>query len=115
MAIRKKGRARFDFNGRPFVWWIDDFEFLSIASEDTHFSVKIPVMRDPGEPDALAVIGPEFPGDPDRTTRPRWYVIPSPWTDRMGKTVENVLNWCFDQSRELNAPPEGHSAIVRGL
>ncbi|MCA9027319.1 MAG: hypothetical protein KDA86_19070 [Planctomycetaceae bacterium] len=62
MAVRTKGRAKFEFEGHHFVWWIEDFEHLSIVSTDKLFSVKVPVVKEPGEPDILVIIGREFVG-----------------------------------------------------
>lgn len=39
VAIRTKGRAPFDYNGRKFVWHVTDEVLLRIASVDKQFSV----------------------------------------------------------------------------
>ena len=37
MGVRKKGRVKFTFGGRLFVWWIDNDTYLRIASDDKRF------------------------------------------------------------------------------
>lgn len=108
MATRTKRRAKFDFQGRPFVWWVDGDRWLRIASQDKHFVVAYPLGRAPDEPAVLVVHGKEFPRL-QSASRPRYMVIPEPRADSMGACVEQLLRWCFESSEELvesQSPPQ---------
>ena len=70
MPARTRGRAKFDFKGRPFVWWIDGDYWLRIASADKCFVVAFALGRASDQVPILAVHGPEFLGLPS-APRPR--------------------------------------------
>ena len=92
MGIRKKGRAKFNFDGRVFVWWIDNEIYLRIASDDKRFVVAYLLL---GETSLLAVHGPEFPGLDDRK-RPAWFTIPQLAAEpEIGRHVNHILTVCF--------------------
>ncbi|TWT81674.1 hypothetical protein CA13_31270 [Planctomycetes bacterium CA13] len=93
MGIRKKGRAQFDFNGRPFVWWIEGDVHLRIASDDKRFIVGYLLI---GDSSLLVVHGPEFPGiqNPERPLR--IWVPPLSPTPVIGQHVNHILTMCFD-------------------
>ena len=103
MAIRTKGRVRFDYNGRPFVWHVADEVVLRIASADKHFSVAYELI---GNNPLLAVGGPEFVGIAKSVSRPAWIVPPKFNARVSGRLVREVLNWCFDPDHEI-IPYEG--------
>jgi len=92
MGIRKKGRAKFTFDGRLFVWWIDNEIYLRIASNDKRFVVAYLLL---GETSLLAVHGPEFPSL-DHRKRPAWFTIPQlPATPNIGRHVNHILRVCL--------------------
>lgn len=102
MGVRKKGRAKFEYAGRTFVWWVDNSEwFIRIASDDKSFVVAY--LRC-GVPDLvgglLAVHGPEFDGVTAAEPRPIWLVVPEEVSnavhESMGALVNALLDWCFD-------------------
>ena len=93
MGARKKGRVKFDFNGRPFVWWIDNVTFLRIASDDKRFVVGNLLID---RLDLLAVHGPEFP-QLDDSSRPAWFVMPDLDTSTdFGRRVNDILEICLE-------------------
>ena len=96
MGIRKKGRAKFDYHGRLFVWWIDNEIYLRIASDNKRFVVGHLLV---GESSLLAVHGPDFPGL-EHNQRPCWFTMPPLRSPDIGRHVEHILNICF-QSREF--------------
>src|SRR4051794_37607582 len=53
MAARTKGRAKFDFHGRPLLWWVDGDRYLRITSLDKKFVIAYPIGT---EPEAPAVV-----------------------------------------------------------
>lgn len=112
MAIRTKGRRRFDFNGRPFVWFVKDDVYLRIASGDKRFSVIFELV---GKQPLLGVSSHGFPGIPDAIARPAWIIPPKFATQ--GSTpalVREVLEWCHDPDHEVvpyRGPPT--SALQR--
>lgn len=72
MPARTRGRAKFDFNGRQFVWWIDGDYWLRIASADKRFVVAFALGRASDQVPILAVHGPEFLGLPPAPRLPTW-------------------------------------------
>ena len=105
MAIRTKGRASFDYNGRAFVWHVADEVLLRIASTDKQFSVAYELV---GNNRLLAVGGPEFIGIPKTSSRPAWIVPPEFSAEIGGRTVREILDWCFDPNHEIvpyDGPP----------
>ena len=96
MAIRTQGRAKFDYNGRSFVWWVHQDTYLRIASADKQFVVSY-VLYDPDSVGPLlAVLGPEFPGIARTEPRPMFLVPPKlNWECPMGRHVADILDWCF--------------------
>jgi hypothetical protein len=58
MSVRTKGRAKFDFHGRQFVWYVAEDRYLRIASADKKYCVSY-AWDYPGN---LKVYGTEFPG-----------------------------------------------------
>jgi hypothetical protein len=101
MPARTKGRARFDFRGRKFVWSIDGDRWLRIASLDKRFVVAVPMFRDSDQPLVLVVHGHEFPGLTPADARPVYLVVPEPSGSSMGAWVDQILTWSFDESHEL--------------
>lgn len=106
MGARTKRRAKFDFHGRSFVWWVDGDRWLRIASHDKQFVVAFPLGPSDEVPTNLVVNGPEFLGLQTRQ-RPVYLVIPEPHGP-MGAWVDHILQWSFDPTHELvqtDAPP----------
>jgi hypothetical protein len=101
MPARTKGRANFDFNGRPFVWWIDGDYWLRIASLDKRFVVAYALVRTLDQPPVLTVHGQEFPGLEPSQPRPIFLNVPEPAGKSMGAMVDQLLSWSFDQSHKL--------------
>ena len=101
MPARTKGRAKFDFRGRPFVWWIENDKFLRIASGDKKFVIAYLIGTDPDEP-VVEVIGPEFAEIERTEPRPLWFVAPPLPAASVGTRVDRLLRWSFDtgQKRE---------------
>ena len=95
MSIRRKGRARFDYHGRQFVWWVDNDTYLRIASADKQFVVAYLLFDPDSVGPLLAVHGPEFPGVSNKDSRPVLLVPPKFSADSMGGHVADVLDWCF--------------------
>src|SRR5687768_3187667 len=102
MAARTKGRAKFNFHGRPFLWWVDGDRFLRITSLDKKFVIAYPMGTEPGDPAVVQGIGSEFPGVSSER-RPLWFVAPSLPTTSMGAWVDRLLTWSFDTSQKRNA------------
>ena len=101
MPARTKGRAKFDFRGRPFLWWIDRDRYLRILSLDKKFIVAAPIWTIPGDSSVIEVIGPEFPGL-DREARPIRLVGPDRAApNSLGEWVADVLRWAFDPTHQL--------------
>jgi hypothetical protein len=99
MAARTKGRAKFDFRGRPFVWWIDNDQFLRIVSLDKKFVIAYLIGTDSDEP-VVEVNGPEFPGIERPEPRPLWFVAPDLPRMPMGGWVDHLLRWSFDTDQK---------------
>jgi hypothetical protein len=99
MPARTKGRARFDFRGRPFVWWVDGDFWLRISSLDKRFVVSFPLGRDADQPPILTVHGHEFPGLNASEPRPIFLITIEPKGNSMGAWVDQLLSWSFDQEQ----------------
>src|SRR5687767_3965103 len=97
MAIRTKGRAKFDFGGRAFVWYIEGGKYVRIASADKRFSVSYSWAF----PTAVKVSGPEFAGLPVGRGRPAYLVPPMCGPMPVGRLVNEILVWSFDEKRPL--------------
>ena len=97
MAARTKRRAKFDFRGRPFLWWVDGDKYLRIASADKKFVIAYLIGTE--EPAVVEVIGPEFPGAESSERRPLWFVAPELPESSMGAWVDRLLTWSFDTSQ----------------
>ena len=109
MPARTKGRAKFDFRGRPFVWWIDGDRYLRITSLDKRFIIAFPFWRELNGPPILEVIGQEFPGIDAQEPRPIWLEVPEQ-SGPMGAWVDALLRWSFDPAHNLvrfAGPPSG--------
>jgi hypothetical protein len=102
MPARTKGRAKFDFRGRPFLWWVDRDRYLRITSLDKKFVIAFLIGTEPDEPQVVEVIGSEFPGVDRSDPRPLWFVAPAlPTTGTgMGAWVDCLLTWSFDAGQE---------------
>jgi len=100
MAARTKRRAKFDFHGRPFLWWVDGDRYLRITSLDKKFVIAYPMGTEPNAPAVVEVIGSEFPGVSNSEKRPLWFVAPALPATSMGAWVDQLLAWSFDTSRE---------------
>ncbi len=108
MPARTKGRAKFDFRGRPFIWWVDADYYLRIASLDKKFITAYPMGIEWGDPPVIEVIGSEFPGLDASESRPIWIVAPRLSGESMGAKVDQLLAWSFNPAHELirsDAPP----------
>jgi hypothetical protein len=108
MPARTKGRAKFDFRGRPFVWWVDGDYWLRIASLDKRFVVAFALGRAADQPPILTVHGHEFPGLEPSEPRPIYLITLEPAGNSMGAWVDQLLIWSFDQKHELtraDGPP----------
>ncbi len=108
MAIRTKRRAKFEFRGRQFVWWIDNDTFLRVASADKQFIVAYLLFDPDSVGPLLAVHGAEFPSDLRSESCPVWLVPPKFSADSMGGHVADLLDWCFkteDHERFTGTPP----------
>jgi hypothetical protein len=109
MPARTKGRAKFDFRGRAFVWWVDGDCYLRIASADKKFVIAFPLGG--SGPPAVAVIGQEFLGVEPAVPHPVWLQLYPPWPagESMGAWVDELLRWSFDPAHSLtrlDAPPQ---------
>ena len=93
MGIRKKGRVKFTFGDRLFVWWIDNDTYLRIASDDKRFVVGFFLFD---RLNLLAVHGPDFPGL-ETSARPAWFLLPNlNSTSEIGRTVNDIRELCFN-------------------
>jgi len=101
MPARTKGRAKFDFRGRAFVWWVDGDYWLRIASLDKRFVIAYALVRAIDQPPILTVHGQEFPGLEPSELRPIYLITSEPAGDSMGAKVDQLLAWSFDQTQEL--------------
>ena len=109
MPARTKGRAKFDFRGRPFVWWVDAERWLRIASLDKRFVVAYALGRALGQPPILTVHGHEFPGLDSSEPRPVHLIATEPTGKSMGAWVDHLLAWSFEERHELiraDGPPQ---------
>jgi hypothetical protein len=102
MPARTRGRAKFDFRGRPFVWWVDGDRYIRISSLDKKFIIAFPIMAEVGRPPVIEVIGKEFAGLDSSERRPIWLKAPQPSPDKpIGAWVDDLLRWSFDPAHEL--------------
>jgi hypothetical protein len=99
MPARTKRRAKFDFRGRPFVWWIDGDRYLRISSLDKKFVIAVPMETGSDLP-FMEVIGHEFPGIDPSEPRPVRLVTPPPPGKSIGAWVDQLLTWSFDSATE---------------
>ena len=106
MPGRTKGRAKFDFRGRAFVWWVDSDYWLRVSSLDKKFVIAYAL----GAPPVVGVSGFDFPGIDCKEPRPVWLVAPELGGSggSMGRWVEQLLSWSFDPGHEINRtdPPQ---------
>ena len=102
-VIRTKGRSRFDYNGRNFVWHIARDVELRIASTDKKFVVMYELI---GSRPLMSVSGAEFVGVQPAAKRPLWLVPPHFNRPIGGALVREILSWCFDPGHEI-IPYEG--------
>jgi hypothetical protein len=104
--IRKKGRYRFDYKGRQFVWYYAHDISLRIASVDKQFGVLYELI---GNNRLVAVSGPEFIGITKTVKRPVW-IVPPQFSRPIGPAlVREILDWCFDPDHTLipyDGPPQ---------
>ena len=108
MSIRRKGRTKFDYHGRQFVWWVDNDTYLRIASADKQFVVAYLLFDPNSTGPLLAVHGQEFPGVSSKESRPAWFVLPKLSAASMGSHVAEILDWCFqteNHERFTGDPP----------
>ena len=104
--IRTKGRNRFDYNGRSFVWYVAREIELHIASEDKRFVVMLELI---GNQPLLSVSGQEFLGIPPTVNRPAWIVASHFRQPFGGALIREILDWCFDPDHEVvhyEGPPQ---------
>lgn len=101
MPGRTKGRAKLDFHGRAFVWWVEGDRHLRISSLDKKFVIAFPLGRMIDMPPVIEVIGQEFPGLGQTEGRPIWLIVPEPSGKSMGAWVDELLRWSFDPGHAL--------------
>src|SRR5687768_1091633 len=103
MPARTKGRAKFDFRGRAFVWWVDRDYWLRVSSMDKKFVIAYALGRGAGKPPSVGLRGCEFPGIDRKEPRPVWLVAPEPGDSGVGmeSLVEQLLSWSFDPGHEI--------------
>src|SRR5262249_58146236 len=111
MPARTKGRAKFDFRGRPFVWWVDGDFWLRIASLDKRFVVAYALGRASDQPPILTVHGHEFPGLEPSEPRPIYLRTLEPAGASMGAWVEQMLALAFYPQPEFARAGEAPSFI----
>jgi hypothetical protein len=114
MPARTKRRAKFDFRGRQFVWWVDGDYYLRIISLDKKFIIAYPLVTERERPAVVEVIGTEFPGL-DCSLRPLWFVAPELPKASMGAWVDKLLTWSFDPNQtrvRVNGSPPRFAASV---
>ena len=103
MPARTKGRAKFDFRGRAFVWWVDADYWLRVSSLDKKFVIAYALGTAADTPPVVGVRGFEFPGIDRKEPRPVWLVAPElSGGPGMGSWVEQLLSWSFDPGHEIN-------------
>jgi hypothetical protein len=95
MPARTKRRAKFNFRGRQFVWWVDGDRLLRISSLDKRFVVALHLLGAPGKAAVLEVIGTEFPGAEAGRKRPFTIEVSDVFRPSMGATVDAVLSCAF--------------------
>src|SRR5687768_17262599 len=105
MPARTKGRARFDFRGRAFVWCGNRAYRLRVSSLDKKFVIASALWRAADTPPVVGVRGFEFPGIDRNQPLPVWLVAPELGDPRgpgssMGPLVEHLLSWSFDPGHE---------------
>jgi hypothetical protein len=93
MGVRRKGRAKFDFRGRTFVWYVSQDTYVRIASADKRYSVSYN-WYDSG---VLKVSGAEFPGLDAAEKRPVYLILPRFTYPNLGALVNSILSWSFDE------------------
>lgn len=101
MPGRTKGRAKFDFRGRAFVWRVDGDRWLRINSVDKKFVIAFPIGRAIDMPPVIEVIGQEFLGIDRSERRPIRLIVPEPSGEPMGAWVDELLRWSFDPEHAL--------------
>jgi hypothetical protein len=97
-VIRTKGRNRFDYNGRQFIWYVADETQLRIASTDKRFVVMFELI---GNQPLMSVSGYEFLGIPPSLQLPIWIVLPRFSNSVGGALVREILDWCFNPDHEI--------------
>jgi hypothetical protein len=97
-VIRTKGRNRFNYNGRPFVWYVADETQLRIASMDKRFVVMFELI---GKQPLMSISRHEFPGIPPSHPLPIWIVSPHFSQTVGGALVREILDWCFNPDHEI--------------
>ena len=112
MAISKKNRRTIVYKGQKFLWWVED-EFddqgnmlsVNVVSEDKKFLIKHFAIQDDRNESYLSVIGPFFPrlerkvGNSMKISCPNFSksFVNNAVTP---KTVEGILDWCFETGNE---------------
>ena len=99
MPARTKRRAKFDFRGRPFVWWVDADRYLRISSLDKKFIISLSLWRT--APEVVEVSGQEFPGLDRSERRPVGLIAPPGSGTSMGSRVNELRTWSFARDRPL--------------
>ncbi len=108
MGARKKRRTRFEYLGRHFHWWMDDWR-LHICSEDKKFAVAYvqgdPFSSPPLDSPHLEVHGHEFPGVDTVEQRPVLMLVPKfveeEWNESLGAFLNALIRWCMRDSHKL--------------
>jgi hypothetical protein len=104
MGVRKKGRARFEYLGEYFHWYLDDWR-VHVCSEDKTFVIAY-FMGDPwGDGPHLEVHGNRFPGLEDNSNRPVRLCVPkfvtSAGTKSLGAFVNALIRWSLRTSHRI--------------
>ena len=115
MAISKKNRRRIKYQGKNFLWWVeDDFDghgnmlSINVASEDKKFLIKhYAIQKNPNE-SYLSVIGQYFPGLERKTgtiVKLSCPVFSESFVDNAvtPRTIKEILDWCFRMENDKRA------------
>jgi hypothetical protein len=126
MGANHKGRRKFNYNGREFVWYMkltDDYSYayenpqLHLISMDKKIIISYQPLQD-SQNRFLIAKGPEFGGLENKSGSWRRFRIPL-WEDEIitPKFIRNLLDWYFDDKKEIqevdylgNNIAEGHDS-----
>ena len=120
MAIRTKGRRKFVFEGRDFVYYYDEPWSLHVASADKKFVVILFFFFIPWDPQPidcypLKVVGQEFPGlvrDGQQKIFLRYPHVDAEYNKPSG--IRHLLEWCFSLDKEIVHLKKEHFELPEG-